>query len=51
MRHHRLGAGGARLGLAPRQPLGRERGAAMSSGKLSGVGVTPGIESHASRVR
>ena len=27
MRHHRLGAGGTRLGLAPRQLLGRERGA------------------------
>jgi hypothetical protein len=27
MRHHRLSAGSARLGLAPRQLLGRERGA------------------------
>ena len=27
VRHHRLGAGGARLGLAPGQLLGHERGA------------------------
>ena len=53
MRHHRLGAGGARLGLAPRQPLGSERGAQRVDvvGKASGAAVTPAIESQPPRAR
>ena len=54
MRHHRLGAGGTRLGLAPRQLLGRERGA--QRGDVVGRGcparaVTPMMESQLLRGR